>query len=304
MVHMHFKELKMKKIILLLLFTSASLFAKINVVTSYPWLAQVAQKVGGSAVHVTSLASPRMDPHFIVPKPSLIPKLSRADLLVINGAGLEIGWLPPLLRRANNANINPGRKGFADASKAVRLIDKPKTVSRAYGDVHPDGNPHFVLDPHNLIPIAKMIAGKLSRIDPANKGLYQKNLSAFLQNWRVFLRQFDGQMRKCRGMKVVQYHELYNYLLKRYGIKSLANLEPLPGISPSSKHTFAVIKTIQRNHVKKILQDPYHEKKTSRFIAKKTGAKVLVVPQDVGAVSGTKTLKRFYLSISKQLCQS
>ena len=292
----------MKKIFLLFLLVSASLFAKISVVTSYPWLAKVAQEVGGSAVHVTALASPRMDPHFIVPKPSLIPKLSRADLLVINGAGLEIGWLPPLLKRANNAAINPGRKGFADASKSIHLIDKPKTVSRAYGDVHPDGNPHFVLDPHNLIPIAKMIAGKLSKVDPANKGLYQRNLSSFLQKWRGYLRQFDGQMHSCRGMKVVQYHELYNYLLKRYGIRSLATLEPLPGISPSSKHTFEVIKIINSNHVRKILQDPYHEKKTSRFIAKKTSAKVVILPQDVGAVSGTKTLKSFYQTISRQLC--
>ena len=292
----------MKKLSLLFLLVSASLFAKINVVTTYPYLAKIVQEVGGSAVHVTTLASPRMDPHFIVPKPSLIPKLSRADLLVINGAGLEIGWLPPLLRRAHNASINPGTKGFADASKAVRLIDKPKSVSRAYGDVHPDGNPHFVLDPHNIIPIAKLITGKLSRIDPANKGLYQKNLSSFVGKWRTFLKHFDGQMRSCRGLKVVQYHELYNYLLKRYGIRSLATLEPLPGISPSSRHTVEVIRTINGNHVKKILQDPYHEKKTARFIEQKTGAKVVVLPQDTGAVSGTKTLQSFYQTISRRLC--
>jgi len=293
----------MKKISLLFLLVSASLFAKINVVTSYPYLAKIAQEIGGSAVHATALASPRMDPHFIVPKPSLIPKLSRADLLVINGAGLEIGWLPPLLKRAHNPAINPGSKGFADASKAIRLIDKPKTVSRAYGDVHPDGNPHFVVDPHNVIPIGKLISGKLSRIDPANKGLYQRNLSSFINKWRTFLKHFDAQMRSCRGLKVVQYHELYNYLLKRYGIRSMGTLEPLPGISPSSRHTFEVIKIINSNHVKKILQDPYHEKKTARFIAKKTTAKVVILPQDAGAVSGTNTLKSFYQTISRRLCQ-
>ena len=292
----------MKKISLLFLLVSASLFAKINVVTTYPYLAKIVQEVGGSAVHVTSLASPRMDPHFIVPKPSLIPKLSRADLLVINGAGLEIGWLPPLLRRAHNAAINPGSKGFADASKAVHLIDRPKTVSRAYGDVHPDGNPHFVLDPHNMIPIAKLISGKLSRIDPANKNMYRKNLSSFISKWRTFLKRFDGQMRACLGLKVVQYHELYNYLLKRYGIKSLGTLEPLPGISPSSKHTMEVINIINRNKVKKILQDPYHEKKTSRFIAANTKAKVVILPQDTGAVSGTKTLQSFYQTIASRIC--
>jgi len=293
----------MKKIFILTLLLSAALFAKINVVTSYPYLAKITEHIGGSAVHVTALAPARMDPHFIVPKPSLIPKLSRADLLVINGAGLEIGWLPPLLKRANNAKINPGSAGFADASKAIRLIDKPKTVSRAYGDVHPDGNPHFVTDPHSLIPVAKLIAMKLAQIDPAHKAVYQKNLSLFLQQWRSFLKEFDKQMRSCRGKKVVQYHELYNYLLKRYGIRSMATLEPLPGISPSSRHTMKVIGIIKSNHIQTILQDPYHEKKTARFIAQKTAAKVVVLPQDTGAVKGTDTLKRFYQVISERLCQ-
>ncbi|KYJ85738.1 metal ABC transporter substrate-binding protein [Sulfurovum riftiae] len=292
----------MKKIFILTLLLSASLFAKINVVTSYPYLAKITEKIGGSSVHVTALASARMDPHFIVPKPSLIPKLSRANLLIINGAGLEIGWLPPLLKRANNAAINPGANGFADASKAVRLIDRPKTISRAYGDVHPDGNPHFILDPHNVIPIAKLIAKKLSHVDPAHKALYQKNLSLFIRQWHAFLGQFDAQMRTCKGKKVVQYHELYNYLLKRYGIRSMATLEPLPGISPSSKHTMKVIGIIRTNHIGTILQDPYHEKKTARFIAKKTGAKVITLPQDTGAVKGTGSLESFYRTISKRLC--
>ena len=292
----------MRKFTILFLLFSASLFARINVVTTYPYLAKITQKIGGPAVHVTTLASARMDPHFIVPKPSLIPKLSRANLLVINGAGLEIGWLPPLLKRANNAAINPGSAGFADASKAIGLIDKPKSVSRAYGDVHPDGNPHFALDPHNVIPIAKLIAARLSRVDPSGKGLYQKNLTIFIKQWRSFLGQFDSQMRSCRGMKVVQYHELYNYLLKRYGIKSLANIEPLPGISPSSKHTIEVIRTIKANPIKTILQDTYHEKKTARFIAQKTAARVVVLPHDTGAVKGTDSLKSFYQTISKRLC--
>ena len=281
---------------------STLLFAQINVVTTYPYLAKVAQRIGGKQAHVTALASPKMDPHFIVPKPSLIPKLSRADLLIINGAGLEIGWLPPLLQRANNAKVNPGSIGFADTSKAVRLIDKPKAVSRAYGDVHPEGNPHFAIDPHSLIPIAKLITMKLAAIDPAHKALYQKNLSSFLQEWRPFLKRFDGQMGACRGKKVIQYHELYNYLLKRYGIRSLATIEPLPGISPSSKHTIEVIRTIKANNIHTILQDPYHEKKTAQFIAQKTAAKIVILPQDTGAVSGTQTLRSFYQTISKRLC--
>lgn len=292
----------MKKLIALSLLLTLFAFGRVNVVTTYPYLAKVAEKIGGSEVKVSALASPRMDPHFIVPKPSLIPRLSRADLLIINGAGLESGWLPPLLKRANNARINPGSRGYADASRAVHLIDKPRSVSRAYGDVHPEGNPHIALDPHNIIPIAKLIAAKLAAVDPAHKALYQKNLSAFLGQWRGFVKGFDRQMQRCRGMKVVQYHELYNYLLKRYGVKSLTTIEPLPGISPSSRHTMEVIRIIGAEKVRTILQDPYHEKKTARFISKKTGARVVILPQDVGAVSGSDTLKRFYQTIAKRLC--
>jgi len=292
----------MKKTIYLLLLTSTLLFSQVNVVTTYPWLAKVAQAVGGGQARVISLASPKMDPHFIVPRPSLIPKLSRADLLITNGAGLEVGWLPPLLQKANNAKINPGSKGYVNASKALRLIDKPKSVSRAYGDVHPEGNPHFGIDPHSVIPVAKLIAAKLASIDPTHKALYRKNLGNFLRQWRAFLSRFDAQMRSCKGMKVIQYHGLYNYLLKRYGIRSLGTIEPLPGISPSSKHTIEVIRTIQSQKIHLILQDPYHEKKTAKFIAKKTGAKVVIIPQDVGAVRGTNTLKEFYETISKRLC--
>lgn len=292
----------MKKFYLLFLIFSVALFAKINVVTTYPYLAKVAQQIGGNQVLVTTLASPKMDPHFIVPKPSLIPKLSRADLLVINGAGLEIGWLPPLLKKANNPKINPGGNGFADASKVIQLRDKPATVSRAYGDVHPEGNPHFGIDPHSLIPIAKLIAVKLSKIDPVNQALYQKNLANFIRQWNTYLKQFDAQMRSCKGMKVVQYHELYNYLLKRYSIVSLATIESLPGIAPSSKHTIEVIRLIEAKKVGKILQDPYHEKKTAQFIAQKTGAKVIILPQDVGAIKNTGTLEKFYQNMSHQLC--
>ena len=171
----------MKKIFLLLLLTSLA-FASIRVNTTYAGLGEVAKKIGGDKVSVTVLGSSKYDPHFIVPKPSLLSKLRRADLLIINGAGLELGWLPPLIRSANNAKIQPGANGFLDISHFINMIDVPDSVSRAFGDVHAEGNPHFMTDPHNVVPIAKAIEQKLSSIDEENTEIYNKNLEIFLKS--------------------------------------------------------------------------------------------------------------------------
>ncbi|UCN00389.1 metal ABC transporter substrate-binding protein [Sulfurimonas sp. SWIR-19] len=290
------------KIILLAVLLTNFLFATVKIDTTYTTAGAIAQKIGGDLVQVTVLGSSKYDPHFIVPKPSLIAKLRRADLLIINGAGLELGWLPPLLRAANNAKIQNGAKGFLDLSHYVHLINVPTTVSRAFGDVHAQGNPHFSTDPHVVLVMAKAIAQKLAQIDPEHAQIYQENLQKFTNEWQNYLKKYDANMLTCKAKKVVQYHELFNYFLRRYNIKSYGNVEPLPGIAPSSKHTVALINIIKDNGVKKILQDVYHEKKTAKFIAAKTGAKVVIISHDLGA-DGSTTLQEFYNRIANRICQ-
>lgn len=292
----------LKKILLLTVLLASAAFGSVKVVTTYATMGAVAQKIGGNLVSVTVLGSPKYDPHFIVPKPSLISKLRRADLLVINGGGLELGWLPPLLRAANNGKIQNGAKGFLDMSHFVHMINVPTSVSRAFGDVHAQGNPHFSTDPYVVLTMAKAIAQKLEQIDPEHAAVYAKNLDKFTQKWKAYLKTLDAKMSECKDKKVVQYHLLFNYFLNRYGFKSYGTVEPLPGIAPSSKHTLQLIKIMKQNDVKKILQDVYHERKTTKFIAEKTGAKVLVIPQDVGA-DGSKTLEEFYNKIAQRICQ-
>ncbi len=291
----------MKKLLLLLV-TNLALFASMQIDTTYSTLGAIAKKVGGDFVKVTVLGSNKYDPHFIVPKPSLLAKLRRADLLIINGGGLEIGWLPPLLRNAHNPKINEGSLGFLDASQSLELIDKPTTVSRAFGDVHAEGNPHYITDPYTVPIIAEAIASRLAQIDPIHKFAYKQNLQNFKKEWSSFLTQFDAKMAQCSTKEVVQYHELFNYFLKRYNIENIGTIEPLPGIAPSSKHTLELIMLIKQNKVKKILQDVYHERKTAQFIAAKTGAKVVVIPHDLGAVGG-KTLEDFYNNIASKICK-
>ena len=285
------------------LFAASSLFATLNVDTTYATLGAVAKKIGGENVRVVVLGSSKYDPHFIVPKPSLLSKLRRADLLIINGAGLELGWLPPLIKSANNGKIQVGAAGFLDMSHFIKMIDKPSSVSRAFGDIHAQGNPHYSTDPHQIITMAKVIAKKLAQIDPQHAEIYQKNLENFLTQWKSYLKNYDAKMAECKTKKVVQYHELYNYFLRRYNITSIGNIEPLPGIAPSSKHTIELINAIKANGVKKILQDVYHEKRTAKFIAAKTGASVAVIPHDVGSLKGSGNLEDFYNMIAQRICK-
>ena len=292
----------MKKIFLLTVLLTIASFASLRVDATYATMGAVAQKIGGDLVNVQVLGSSKYDPHFIVPKPSLIAKLRRADLLIMNGGGLELGWLPPLLRAANNPAIRNGAKGLLDMSHFVPMRDVPKSVSRAFGDVHAQGNPHFSTDPHIVLIMAKAIKNRLIEIDPKHTATYKNNYERFKTTWGAYLKNFDKKMRSCSNKKVVQYHELYNYFLDRYNIKVYGTIEPLPGIAPSSKHTVALINTMQKNGVKKILQDVYHEKKTAQFIASKAGAKVAIVPHELGA-KGSKTLQSFYDNIASKVCQ-
>lgn len=291
------------KIPLLLLLLASTLSAKLNVAAAYPYIKEITQEIAKDRVDITLLSQGHWDPHFVVPKPSLIAQLRDSDLLIINGASLEIGWLPPLLSSANNPNIQKNVKGYLDLSQYVNLQDIPKSVDRSMGDVHAEGNPHFILDPHNVIKIAKVISLKLSSLDDANKAYYQNNFEAFKTRWEIKLNEFDKQMKACKGMNVIQYHELFNYFLRRYGINSLDNIEPLAGVSPNSRHTLELIDTIKKNNIRLILQDVYHEHKTADFLAEKTGAKVVKMPHDIDSLKGTSTLEGFYGTLVKQLCR-
>lgn len=258
--------------------------AKLAVTVSYPYIASITEAIGGDNVQIATLAPGNWDPHFIVPKPSLITKMRNADLLIMNGADLEIGWLPPLLEHANNNRLSQSGN-ILELSKKIRLIDIPTDISRAGGDVHADGNPHFHLNPHNIPLLADAIAIFLSQKDPLHTDIYQKNLSSFKKEWNVHLKRWDTTMTPLRGKKVIQYHPVFNYFLHAYGIKSIGTIEPLAGIPPSSSHTMKLIALAKEESPCCILHDVYHPTKTGEFIENKTGVKLVVLPHDVGTTS-------------------
>jgi zinc/manganese transport system substrate-binding protein len=286
------------RIIALLTLLLLSAEAKLTVTVSYPYIASLTQSIGAEHVAIEILAQGKWDPHFIVPKPSLVGKLRNADLLITNGADLEIGWLPPLLNRAANSRLSQNGNTL-ELSRKIKLIDIPADISRSGGDVHADGNPHFHLDPRNIPLLAEAISTFLSQKDPAHSDEYRKNLSAFKQQWNTHMKRWENKMAPLRGYEVVQYHPVFNYFLRAYGLKSVATIEPLAGIPPSSSHTIKLIGIINEAKPHSILHDVYHSTKTAEFLVDKTGIKLMVVPHDVGAVTQADDLVSLFDTLTQ-----
>ncbi len=286
---------------LLLIGLQTALGGRLQVVTTYAYIGDIAQRIGKDRVEVVSLARGDYDPHVIIPKPSYIAKLRNADLLIINGAQLEIGWLPQIIRQANNGSVQPGERGFLDLSMHVHLIDVPTSVSRAMGDVHPEGNPHFFLDPDNAPIIAKAIAEKLSELDPDNQTFYETNDNEFETMWKEKMKGWEEKLKPLKGEKVVEYHRIFDYFLIHFGFKLVGTVEPLPGIPPTTKHIADVEELIKRERVKYILQDVYNPQDASQYLAKRLNIKLIVMPHDVGSVKEADNVVSVFDEIVRRL---
>jgi zinc/manganese transport system substrate-binding protein len=256
-----------------------------KVITTTEDLAALVREVGGDKVSVESLARGYQDPHFVEPKPSFILKLHDADLLVVIGRELEIGWLPPLLTQSRNAKIQVGSPGYLDASLGVRILDIPTgQITRAMGDVHPTGNPHYWLDPDNGRIIARSIAAALSRIAPADKAYFDQRYADFDRRLTAAQQRWAAAMAPYKGTKVVTYHRSWPNFTERFGLDVIGYVEPKPGIPPSPSHTIQLIAEMKRQNVKLILVEPYFDTKTPESIARGVGGKVLVLTPSVGGV--------------------
>jgi ABC-type Zn uptake system ZnuABC Zn-binding protein ZnuA len=258
---------------------------KLNVIATTEDLASIAREVGGDRITVESIARGYQDPHFVEAKPSFILKLQKADLLIVVGRELEIGWLPPLIQQSRNARVQVGAEGYLDASQGVRILDIPTgQITRAMGDVHPQGNPHYWLDPENGRAIAKSISDKLSQLRPNDRPYFEQRLAAFNTRLSDALKKWVAMMAPYNGTKVVTYHRSFPNFADRFGLDIVGYVEPRPGIPPSPGHTLDLIQEMKRQNIKLILVEPYFDLKTPDSVARATGATVLVVPPSVGGV--------------------
>ena len=256
---------------------------KLNVITATTDLASLAQEVGGDKIDVEAIAKGYQDPHFVEAKPSFLLKLRHADLLVVVGLDLEIGWLPPLITQSGNPHIQPASAGYLDASQFAEILEKPQgQVSRAMGDVHPLGNPHYWLDPENGRRIAKGISNKLAEMDPPNASYYQQRFQDFDKRLTAAEQNWDAQMKPYSGRKVVTYHKSWPNFVKHFNLDVVGYIEPRPGIPPTPGHTIELIQQMKRDSVKIIMVEPYFDLKTPNNIASGTGGKVLVMLPSVG----------------------
>src|SRR5215472_18672455 len=277
----------MKKILLFLsaIFTSGlAAQASLNVVVTLPDFGSLAREIGGDKVNVTMLAKATEDPHFVDARPSFVVALRNADVLIDGGAELELGWLPPLFQNARNPKIDVGKPGRVQASQGVHLMNVPTNVTRAAGDVHALGNPHFTVDPIIAKAIAQHIAQSFSALDPANAGFYEANYKKFEETINGKLQEWGAALLPFHGQHVAAYHDSWPYFAHRFGLNIDLFLEPKPGIPPSPSHLAEVIAQMKAQHIKAIIVEPFHDRRIAEKVAESTGDKVVDFAQFPGAM--------------------
>jgi ABC-type Zn uptake system ZnuABC Zn-binding protein ZnuA len=262
--------------------------AQLRVVTTTEDLASLTREVGGDRVSVTAIAKGYQDPHFVDPKPSFILAVNRAQLLIAVGRELEVSWLPSLVTSGRNAQVQPGARGYLDASAGVRILDIPTgQITRAMGDVHPLGNPHYWLDPGNGRIIARAIRDKLSELDPGGRTVFEQRYADFDRRLAEAEKRWDAAMAPYKGTKIVTYHRSWPNFMERFGLDVMGYVEPKPGIPPSPSHTIELVAAMRAGGVKVIVVEPYFDKRTPQSIASQVGGLVVELAPSVGGLPGT-----------------
>jgi len=261
--------------------------AALKVVATTQDLESLAKEVGGDKVETESLAKGYQDPHQVEPKPSFVLKLNKADLLIVVGRELEIGWLPPLINQARNPKIQPSADRYLDASNFAHILEIPTgQITRAMGDVHPQGNPHYWLSPENGRRIAQGIQKKLAEISPADAPYFAQRYADFDRRLAEAEKRWNTEMAPYRGTKIVTYHRSWPNFVETYGLNVVGYVEPKPGIPPSPSHTFELTQEMKKDNVKMIIIEPYFDSKTPNAIGRDTGAQVVTLAPSVGGAKG------------------
>lgn len=264
--------------------------AALNVMACEPEWASLARELAGDRAEVASATTARQDPHRVEARPALLARARRADLLVCTGAELEIGWLPLLQRESGNPAIQAGRPGYFEAAQYARLIEKPATIDRAMGDVHAAGNPHFHLDPRNLLKVAEALAARLASLDTGHAAHYAARHRDFAARMEASIARWQAEGAALGGLRVVVHHKSWSYLAAWLGLKVVADLEPKPGIEPSAVHLAQVLDKLKAEPAKMVLRTPYQSPRGGGWIAERAGIPVVELPYTVGGSDQAKDL--------------
>jgi zinc/manganese transport system substrate-binding protein len=277
----------MKKIVLfLILLFSITTMANLKVVCTLPFIGDIVNEIGKDKVELTTLVKPDEDPHYAEPKPGMILATRKTDILFYNGLDLEIGYLPRIIESSNNPGIQPGKEGNVDLSQFVVVIEKPITLDRSMGDIHPLGNPHYLFSPKNIKKVVKGIAEVLYKNDPSNANYYKTNLQEFLN--KLETKEKEWHSLNLEGKKVITYHKLFEYLADEFNFKIVSNIEPKPGIPPSAKHLGELLNIFKNEKIDLILTTNVIGEREAKYLSEKSGVKMKVTAQDVGGTGEAK----------------
>lgn len=285
---------------LLALTASAPCFADLNVFACEPHWGALVNEIGGSHVSLTVATGAYNDPHFIQARPSLISAMRKADLVVCNGADLEVGWLPVLMQQGARDTVQPGQPGYLDASQYIQLLQVPTRVDRAQGDIHPYGNPHFQTDPRVITAVAPELAKRMEQLDPSDAAEYEKRYTDFKARWDGAVQKWGQEAAPLKGMKLIAYHDGWVYMSTWLGIDVVGFLEPKPGIPPSPSHLAELLATIKGENVAGIIYTPYEDEQAPEWLSDRGGIPMAVIPDTVGA-DNDKDLFQFYDLMISQL---
>ena len=264
--------------------------AALDIFACEPEWGALAQELGGDRVSIYVATNAFQDPHQIQAKPSLLAKARRADLVVCTGAELEIGWMPVVLRQSGNDAVQPGKPGYFEAAEYVKKLEVPTVLDRSAGDVHPGGNPHIQTDPRNIARVATALAQRLAEIDPANAGYYQDRYHDFAARWDAAIQRWEKEAAPLRGMAIVVHHKAFAYLENWLDLKEVAQLEPKPGVEPTSAHLAEVLDQLQRQPAKMILRAAYNDDRASAWLSERAKIPAVVIPGTVGGSDKAKDL--------------
>lgn len=273
-----------------LLLAAGSALAAVNVFATLPEWAVLAQEIGGDKLKVYAATHALQDPHRVEAKPSLLARARQAQLVVASGADLEIGWLPLVLRDSGNPSIQPGQPGYFEAAPYVQRLDMPAVLDRIHGDVHPGGNPHFHLDPRNLLKVGEALAARLSQLDPSNAQAYAAGWQAFAARLRAAIPRWEKEAAPLRGVPVIVQHKSFTYLLAWLGMKEVATLEPKPGVEPSSGYLAEVLARQKAQPARLIVRAAYQNEGPSAWMAREAKIPVVVLPFTIGGTPEAKDL--------------
>ena len=262
--------------------TASNAQSALRIFACEPEWGALAKELAGGDARIYTATKASQDVHHIQARPSLIAQARRADLLVCTGAGLEVGWLPMVLRRAGNPKVQRGTRGFLAATDYVPLLEKPQQLDRAAGDIHAAGNPHIQLDPRNIQRVADALGQRLVQLDPAHAARYRQALTDFSQRWQLAIKRWEQQAASLKGLKIVVYHRAWTYLNHWLGLKQMAELEPKPGVPPTSGHLASLLEHMKTDPAKVIIRAPYQDQRPVQWLHDHTGIPMLVLPYTVG----------------------